>query len=637
MVTGGGRTSPRLCSSRLLERLLQVVQALQRSNSSLRLLILSRGLQFVGWERQQAPLWQSVINGLCRSLAAECSGWTVSHVDMDAEMSVEAQFGTAVAELAVSDKDVEVEVCYRDQRRLVARACHLEQHAVYGGAVETAVSSASTLAEDGSYLVTGGLSGLGLATAGRLVARGCKQLVLCGRRLPDEETQQRLDQWRQQGVEVIVKQVDMGQEQQVAALLQFVQQSCRRLRGVVHSAGALADDLLAKQDWQHFEQVFRAKVYGAWYLHEWSQRLQMQLEFFVLYSSMSSYLGNVGQANYASANSFLDSLAQYRRSQGLVGQSIQWGPWAEVGMSVGLEAQQQLVGLQQLTVAEGLDVLEWALSHGEVPVVAVMKAEWRKFKSAAPRALVGFLKYVSDEQPTAAGTGGEAKVSSSAWVRELLQLSAEERRQAVESKLVGMLTELSSAGQQVDVERGFMDLGVDSLAGMGLWNQLQQLMGEDVVLPSTVLFDYPSIRKLSEFVSGEVEKLAVVAVGATVERSLARAAEPEYGMGLQEDAVAVVGMSGYFPAAGDSLAQYWQLLVTAGSGVRELTASRFSWWSRLGLGSQRGYAPYAGLMTVAVDTMDADFFKVSGGEAKAGPAAAAAAGGGVGRGGGCGA
>ena len=90
------------------------------------------------------------------------------------------------------------------------------------------------------------------------------------------------------------------------------------------------------------------------------------------------------------------------------------------------------------------------------------------------------------------------------------------------------------------------------------------------------------------------------------------------GVGVEEEgaAVALVGMSGYFPGCGDSLEQYWQLLVGGGSGVQETTVARFPWWSKLGQTSGRGYAPYAGLLTVGLERMDADFFKMSGAEAR---------------------
>ena len=223
------------------------------------------------------------------------------------------------------------------------------------------------------------------------------------------------------------------------------------------------------------------------------------------------FVGSVGQANYASANAFLDGLAQYRQRQGLAGQSIQWGPWAEVGMSVALREQQERAGLQQLSAEEGVEMLEWVLSQSSVGEVAVMLADWRKLSSQLASSSVR-LKYVSRGVAQGSKSQGSRRQGvANAWVRELVGLSAEARQAAVESKLKQLLQQLSSqqgGSGEIDADTGFMSLGLDSLTGMEMLNQLQQLVGDDVSLSSTVLFDYPSVRKLSEHLSQEIGKLS---------------------------------------------------------------------------------------------------------------------------------
>ena len=107
------------------------------------------------------------------------------------------------------------------------------------------------------------------------------------------------------------------------------------MRGIIHAAGVLDDGLIQQQTWQRFTKVMAPKVQGAWNLHNLSQH--ESLDFFVMFSSSASLLGAPGQGNYAAANAFLDALASYRRSQGLAGLSINWGPWAEVGMTAKLQ------------------------------------------------------------------------------------------------------------------------------------------------------------------------------------------------------------------------------------------------------------------------------------------------------------
>merc|ERR1712054_760878 len=105
------------------------------------------------------------------------------------------------------------------------------------------------------------------------------------------------------------------------------------IRGILHSAGVLDDATIENQSLERFEKVFLPKVNGAWNLHECTMAMNIELDFFVFFSSIASLLGSPGQSNYAAANAALDGLAHYRRSLGLAGVSIQWGAWTAAGMA----------------------------------------------------------------------------------------------------------------------------------------------------------------------------------------------------------------------------------------------------------------------------------------------------------------
>src|SRR5205807_1230702 len=178
---------------------------------------------------------------------------------------------------------------------------------------------------DGAYLITGGLGGLGLAVADWMVAHGARSLVLVSRRSPDSQLQERLDRLRDQGAQVFTFAVDVADRAALVTLLANLEETAPRLCGVIHAAGVLADAVLLNQDWAKYETVFRAKVYGAWNLHRLTQHYV--LEHFILFSSMSAIMGPPGQSNHAAGNTFLDSLAHFRRNQGLPALSINWGAW----------------------------------------------------------------------------------------------------------------------------------------------------------------------------------------------------------------------------------------------------------------------------------------------------------------------
>ena len=211
---------------------------------------------------------------------------------------------------------------------------------------------------DGRYLVTGAFGGLGSLIVQWLVDRGARNLVLLGRSAPNEVVQRVLAEWQRQGINVTAAQVDVGDRAALEAVLRAP--SAAPLRGVFHAAGVLDDQAMLDMPLSSIDDVFRPKVAGAWNLHELTR--DAELEAFVLFSSAAAVLGSPGQSNYVAANSFMDALAHHRRARRLPASSINWGPWAEVGMAADLleqEKDQELGHLVKLIKADqGLQILE---------------------------------------------------------------------------------------------------------------------------------------------------------------------------------------------------------------------------------------------------------------------------------------
>ncbi len=182
---------------------------------------------------------------------------------------------------------------------------------------------------DRTYLVTGGLGGIGTVIARWLAEHGAGVIVLNGRRPPDPEAQEVIDALRRQGADVRVELADMTSPAAIDQMLARVASDMPPLAGVIHSVGVLSDGSLGNQTWERFEQVLWPKVLGAWHLHQ--ATLDKDLDLFVLFSSITGVAGNSGQGNHAAANAYLDQLAAYRRSLGLPGQSIAWGAWSGLG------------------------------------------------------------------------------------------------------------------------------------------------------------------------------------------------------------------------------------------------------------------------------------------------------------------
>jgi surfactin synthase thioesterase subunit/NAD(P)-dependent dehydrogenase (short-subunit alcohol dehydrogenase family) len=223
----------------------------------------------------------------------------------------------------------------------------------------------------GPVLITGGLGALGLRVARRLAERGCRRLILVGRRAADSA-------WEPiaaMGVQVEVRRVDVSDREQVRLLME----SLPDLVGVVHCAGVTDDAAFTDLTPERFARVWAPKAAAAWHLDEFAPA---GLQFFVLFSSAASWVGNAGQANYAAANAELDALAFWRRTRGLPAVSIGWGPWAGGGMAADLERHFAADGTRLLDPEAALDAMEALIIENRS--AAVVDTDWSRLAAALP-------------------------------------------------------------------------------------------------------------------------------------------------------------------------------------------------------------------------------------------------------------
>ena len=183
------------------------------------------------------------------------------------------------------------------------------------------------LRADATYLITGGLGSIGLEIARYLAAHGAGHLVLTGRRLPSDAAQRRIDALcEEHGCEIRVFAADVADANEVSRLLAMVHAELPSLAGIVHAAGEIGTTPLRTLDDAEVDRVFAGKVWGAWHLSE--AAAELQLDFFLSTSSIASVWGGFGQAAYGAANAFLDGLSWRLREQGVLGISVNFGPWS---------------------------------------------------------------------------------------------------------------------------------------------------------------------------------------------------------------------------------------------------------------------------------------------------------------------
>ncbi len=313
-----------------LKYALDVVQAFSKLQSKPSLYFITHGIQPLG---SLTDLENAPFNGFYKTLNLEMPDLDCRHFDLAPNEKL------LIQELLANDQ--EKQVAYRQGIRYVPRLVHIQPS-----------SNEAKIDPAGSYLITGGLGGLGRIVADWLVKQGAKHLVLAGRR-----ASQKIE-IPNATVETIA--IDISQKSAVDDLMKKFGKEWPELKGIIHAAGIIEDGILSSQDWGRFEKVFAPKVQGSWNLHECS--LSKPLDFFVLFSSIASTLGSPGQGNYAAANAYMDALAYFRQEKGLPALSINWGPWAEVGLAAKLTERHREGGFFALKPDVGMKALKLALS-----------------------------------------------------------------------------------------------------------------------------------------------------------------------------------------------------------------------------------------------------------------------------------
>jgi NADPH:quinone reductase-like Zn-dependent oxidoreductase/acyl carrier protein len=365
------------------------------------------------------------------------------------------------------------------------------------------------LRDDGTYLITGGLGGFGLAVAQWLADRGARHLVLMGRRgVSAPAAEAAITQLRDAGVAVVVATADVTDEGQVAAVLTDIRQSMPPLRGLVHAAMVLDDALLPHLDEERIRKVMAPKVIGAWNLH--AQTLADPLDFFVAFSSFTSMIGNPGQGNYVAANAFLDALAYHRRLRGLPALTVNWGAVSGVGyVAENPDIGQKLehVGVRSLPAQQLLRILEALLQHNAVQI-GVGHIDW-------PRLAKVHLIRMSPRfaHLTEATLGDDGEGAATSLVDALLALDPAERGQFLSTQIRDQLARvLGMSPSKLDVEQPLLNLGLDSLMAVEIGNQVQAMVGVDV--PAMKFMEGLSVAGLSTYV---IQQLSAEEAPAPVE------------------------------------------------------------------------------------------------------------------------
>lgn len=438
---------------------------------------------WVMWRGGETPSAAGV-RGLLRSAAFEHPELHPSSMEISGDTPLEA----VLPDLLAADQPIR-EVAWRDGVRHLARVRP-------GPAAPSPLKRQTTLIRpNGSYLITGGLGGLGLLTARRLAKRGARHLVLVGRGSPTPDTARELESIGAIGTRVDLVLGDIAAPDVVDRVLTAASGSGGVLRGVVHAAGVVEDATLANLDDALLRRVWRGKAAGAWALHH--ATLRLDLDFFVVYSSIASLIGSPGQGAYAAANAYLDSLIAHRRAHGLAATGINWGAWSQAGRGRHLADR----GFIMINPDDGLDAFERILGEDrrQVAYSPIDPVLWTDPYPALKNSAL--LADLLTGHPVAAEHGGSP-------IRDALLAagSPSERHRTLQEFVIGQVRELlGNTTRHIGAHTSLVLLGLDSLGAV----QLQQRLSSNlhITIQPGVIWTKPSAAALTDWL---LDRMALV-------------------------------------------------------------------------------------------------------------------------------
>ncbi|OTA65813.1 polyketide synthase [Hypoxylon sp. EC38] len=435
-----------------------------------------------------APLW-----GLARTARNECPDLRLRLIDLD-EGKVPPE--SMISALSLQD---EPECAVRKSAIFAPRLQHMEPPRI------NSTSSSIKQESPGAILITGAFGGVGQRVARWLVStHGVRDLVLMSRHgMESAGAKVLVDELALLGAKPTVFAGNVADADSVKSMMAIFT-SERPLRGVIHAAGVVSDGVLSALTPERCEAVSRPKVDGAYHLHRFTQ--DMDLDFFVMFSSISGIMGTPGQGNYAAANTFLDALAQMRRARGLPATSIAWGLWDGDGMGASLTGTGRLryaqSGLDPLTSEHGLKLLEQGIRGGQaLTVAAALNLERLQAYHEDRGVTRSLLRSLLKQGGKSVLTNGDGNL------RDQLSQASHKQQPAVVLDIVKEAAAHTlgfGSPDDVDIHSPLQAIGIDSLTAVILRNQLAKRT--NLTLSPRIAFQFPNLTALSQYLLSQLQE-----------------------------------------------------------------------------------------------------------------------------------
>lgn len=477
--------------------LVYIVQALKSNavKDNIRITIVTRGGQPINFDKNILNLGVSPLLGLGRVLENEHGNINCSMIDLD--FNIQPDDSKLIIKEVLATK-IGRDVAYRHGRRFCKQLIKV---------LDSREQGSFEFINNSTYIISGGTSGFGLAIAKWLSGKGIKRVVLLSRKgINSNVTRRYVKEIEALGTEIIADAIDVTDFKALKRLFSKIESKEYPIRGIFHCAMVLDDGFIVNLRKENFEKVMRPKILGAWYLYLiLSQLKSSKVDFFVMFSSISSLLGNKGQGNYVAANMFLDNFAYYLKSTGFPGKTINWGVLGETGIvsrNSKVKRALELSGIRGFSTEEALEMLGQALLINKEQI-AICDLDWRAWARANPNSS---LSLVSESLIGAGGSLENDGVVSSyeAFRNQLVSLNRADRIGKISEKLKTIISKMTMLPvERIDVGKNIIELGVDSLMAFELAAAINKEIG--VYIPNIGPFSSPNIHSISLQI---VEKMA---------------------------------------------------------------------------------------------------------------------------------
>ncbi|MBL6449584.1 SDR family NAD(P)-dependent oxidoreductase [Fulvivirga sp. 29W222] len=436
-----------------------------------------------------APLW-----GFAKTLYLEHPEWRGGMIDLEPKVNPEEKATQIMSKVLQTQNENCIVIRQGNQ--------YVEQLVPTNPTLQESI----TFRNDGAFIITGGLGGLGLETASWVVNKGARHVILISRRslpprtdwvsMPSDHGQyevvQQLLSLEEQGATVEVASLDIRDIPKLEALFSSLEDRDIPVRGILHAAGVNWFAKIMELNESEFFDTLDIKVAGTWALHQLSK--PHDLDCFILYSSVSALWGSVNLSHYTAANFFMDAVSQYRFGAGQKSLCIDWGPWDQVGMSAKPEEREVLdkMGFTLMPPQEALSAMELQLGSGQ-PLSLISKINWEKYRS-----FIDFTLQPSLFEQVAQTSISSASGVSPGHLDHMLSASPEKARELIEEVVRTELRSVMLIESIDDIpdDKRFNFLGMDSLMAILLATKLEQYF--QVKLPNTLAYNYPHIKAVSD-------------------------------------------------------------------------------------------------------------------------------------------